>query len=226
MAEQDIISKLKLEKYPRKLVLNLPDHVIELGRLEFDRAVGQPPYDLILAFVLTLDEMAAIALQVDSQNLLDDNGALYFAYPKKGNKIYSQFIGRDDIFPHLHVSLATGLIEGTSLKFNSMVAFNDTFTALGLKRLGAKALKSSEAGRESQSSNQYIDKIPEIEKWLASRPEVLAFFKNLTPGYQKDWARFVYSAKTAATVEKRLLEMADMLAQGYKSLNLYRQAQK
>jgi hypothetical protein len=223
MADQKLIDKLRLEKYPNKLVLNLPEFVDELDSLVFDRVASRETYDLVLAFVLNLEEMATVIHQVEGQNLLVDEGLLYLVYPKKGNKVYPQFIGRDDIFPYLHVNLDTGLVENTQLKFNTMVAFNDTFTTTGLKKLGAKTFKTAQAGRESQSSNLYVDQLPALEQWLEVRPEVLAFFRSLTPGYQKDWARYVYSAKTAATVEKRLLETADILAQGYKSITLYRQ---
>ena len=46
----------------------------------------------------------------------------------------------------------------------------------------------------------------------------------LAPGYQKDWARYVYSAQTQMTREKRQLEMVDILGKGYKTAQLYRQA--
>lgn len=223
MADQNVVTKLRLEKYSNRLVLNLPDHVTELQLLQYDQSITRTQYDLIMAFVLNLEEMAAVIHQVDGQNLLADDGLLYLVYPKKGNRIYTQFIGRDDIFPYLHVSHETGLVDKTRLKFNSMSAFNETFTVTGLKCLGAKAMQTTLAGRESQSSNQYVDQIPALEQWLEGRPHVLAFFRSLTPGYQKDWARYVYSAKSTATVEKRLLEVADILAQGYKSITLYRQ---
>jgi len=40
--------------------------------------------------------------------------------------------------------------------------------------------------------------------------------------YQKDWARYVYSAKKIETQENRLLQMAEALADGYKSIDLFR----
>ena len=173
MPNIELIKKLRLDKYQKKLVLNLPAFVTDLEGLEFDRQITRDTYDLILAFVLNLEEMAAIIRQVDAQNLLTDNGLLYLVYPKKGNKIYPQFIGRDDIFPYLHVSLETGLVEGTRLKFNVMNAFNETFTTTGLKCLDAKAFKSAQAGRESQSSNLFVDQIPALELWLEGRPDEL-----------------------------------------------------
>ncbi len=54
----------------------------------------------------------------------------------------------------------------------------------------------------------------------------MAHYTTMPYGYQKDWARQVYSAKTEATQEKRLLEMVDILSAGYKSKDLFRQGKK
>ena len=48
-------------------------------------------------------------------------------------------------------------------------------------------------------------------------------YAELTPGYQRDWARYIYSAKQAATQEKRRTEMLDILGKGHKTKNLYQQ---
>ncbi|WP_286185003.1 YdeI/OmpD-associated family protein [Bacillus sp. SD075] len=40
--------------------------------------------------------------------------------------------------------------------------------------------------------------ISEIEKDLQHFPDVLAFYQSLTPGYRKDWARYVYRAEQEA----------------------------
>jgi hypothetical protein len=44
----------------------------------------------------------------------------------------------------------------------------------------------------------------------------LGAYSQLTFGYQKDWARYVYSAKRKETQDKRLLEMETVLGAGYK----------
>ncbi|EHY9201391.1 YdeI/OmpD-associated family protein, partial [Listeria innocua] len=43
---------------------------------------------------------------------------------------------------------------------------------------------------------------------------------------QRVWARYIYSAKQPATQEKRRVEMVDILSQGYKTKDLYRQGKK
>ncbi|MBK3497429.1 YdeI/OmpD-associated family protein [Viridibacillus sp. YIM B01967] len=45
----------------------------------------------------------------------------------------------------------------------------------------------------------YISRIPGIQQYLSNQKEVLDFYNALTPGYKRDWARFVYSAKRAET---------------------------
>lgn len=225
MGPSEVVIKMRLEKYPNKLVLNLPEGVGELKSLQMDRTPLRQAYDLILAFVFTLEEMNQTFQAVRASEQLAADGALVFIYPKKGNKKYPQFIGRDDIFPYLKVSYETGLVDNTDFKFNQMVAFNDTFTATALKRLGENTRQKGTSQSAGLTANEAVDWIPKLMEALASEPDVLGFYQGLTPGYQKDWARHVYSAKSAATVEKRLKETIDILRQGYKSLNLYRQAQ-
>lgn len=66
----------------------------------------------------------------------------------------------------------------------------------------------------------------EVAKLLMDYPNELAFFKSLTPGYQQDWARFIFSAKQQGTRDKRKAQMVDVLSQGYKTMVLYRQNKK
>lgn len=68
--------------------------------------------------------------------------------------------------------------------------------------------------------------IDDIRSFLKNNEEVLAKYDALTYGYQKDWARYVYSAKREETQEKRLLEMVTILGEGYKSMDLYRREKK
>lgn len=51
-------------------------------------------------------------------------------------------------------------------------------------------------------------------------------YNELTLGYQKDWARYVYSAKKKETQEKRLSEMETILSEGFKTIDVYRRQKK
>ncbi|MEH7355043.1 YdeI/OmpD-associated family protein, partial [Neobacillus drentensis] len=64
------------------------------------------------------------------------------------------------------------------------------------------------------------------KNYLNKNEELLKTYNELTFGYQKDWARYVYSAKRKETQEKRLLEMETILGEGYKSMDLYRRKNK
>ncbi len=214
--------KLMLDKFSKILMQNKPEGITEFEGLNFD-TIPSDRYDLVFAFVFNLDEMKKVILRTDKDGLLNDGGYLYLAYPKKGNKAYPEHIDRDGIFPHLGVNEDDGLVNGTTLKFSKMLSFNDVFTVAGLKRLVKKVDPKS---RISARVDDYIAKIPPLREALGSRPEILALYDALPYGYQKDWARQVYSAQTEATREKRLLEMADILAAGYKSKDLYRQGKK
>lgn len=104
-----------------------------------------------------------------------------------------------------------------------MVGLDDVFTVVGLKEdAGGRNQTSSQS---SQRVDDYISLIPSVEKDLEDTPELLAIYQSLTPGYRKDWARYVYSAKQEETRAKRREEMKMILQAGYKSRELYRKDQ-
>lgn len=108
-----------------------------------------------------------------------------------------------------------GYVGSSDLKFARMVGLDDVFTVVGLKEDSKNRNRPST--KASQSVDDYIGMISEIEKDLQDSPDLLAFYQSLTPGYRKDWARYVYSAKQEATQVKRRQEMKTILGEGYKS---------
>lgn len=217
---KSIVTKLNLNKYPTKLVLNKPDDIDEFDELEHDSDFRQQKYDLIFIFVFNLEEMSRYLQMIIDQQAINENGYIYFAYPKKNNRKYKEYIERDSIFPHLSVD-EDGYALNSQIKFSRMVSLDDVFTVVGLKS-EAKKVRKSDSTKSSQCVDDYIENIVDIQKYLESDTAILEQYNNLTPGYQKDWARYVYSAKRTETQEKRLLEMKDILAEGYKSIDLYR----
>ncbi len=105
-----------------------------------------------------------------------------------------------------------------------MVGLDDVFTVVGLK--AEARTKNRTSAKASQCVDDYIAMIPNVEKDLQNTPDLLAFYQALTPGYCKDWARYVYSAKQESTKAKRREEMKLIFGAGYKSLDLYRKAIK
>lgn len=210
-----IIDKLKLSKYENVAVLHEPSdyHLFDGFKTKLE---GE--HDAIFIFIETLDEMKQHILQVIKENSIQEKGYLFFAYPKKGNKRYDTYIHRDEIFPALQVG-EDGYVLDSELKFSRMVSMDEVFTVVGLKREKKSSKKSSAA---SQRVGDYEEKVKDVEQMLAEHPNELQFFKELTPGYQRGWARYLFSAKQQKTRDKRQAEMIDILSQGYKSVELYR----
>ncbi|RHW36195.1 hypothetical protein D1B33_11185 [Lysinibacillus yapensis] len=215
-----IVEKLKLQKYKNIALLNVPEQSKYFDELtDYDTELGQAQkYDLIFAFALDMASLQSIVKIVIDHNYLNTKGYLYLAYPKKGNKVYTTYVHRDDLLQGLGAN-EDGYIGESTIKFARMVALDEVFTVVGLKE--EAKMKNRKPGKPSQSVSDYVDMIPQIEKDLEDIPEILAFYQSLTPGYQKDWARYVYSAKQEATKEKRRNEMKKILNEGYKSRDAY-----
>ncbi|MFV8829552.1 YdeI/OmpD-associated family protein [Alkalihalobacterium sp. APHAB7] len=214
-----IIDKLNLSKYKNLAVLHQPSdyHLFNEAKTSLS---GE--HDAIFIFVETMDQMVNYTQKVINEEQLQEKGYLFFAYPKKGNKRYHTYIHRDEIFPAMKVE-EDGYVENSDVKFSRMVSMDDVFTVIGLKREKKKAKKSSAA---SQCVADYEDHVKDIEKLLEGHPNELKFYQELTPGYQRDWARHIFSAKQQKTREKRQEQMVDILSQGYKSVDLFRQKKK
>ncbi|HEY4552543.1 MAG TPA: YdeI/OmpD-associated family protein [Bacillaceae bacterium] len=213
-----IVEKLNLKKYKKAAILNVPEeagYFSELSDYETDLTNG--PYDLVFAFVMDMDSMKQLVDKVIKDQHLSKRGYLFMAYPKKGNKVYPTFIHRDDLFEGLGAD-EDGYVGTSNIKFARMVGLDEVFTVVGLK----EEAKGKPSSKTSQCVDDYIEMIPAVEKDLEDTPDLLAFYQGLTPGYRKDWARYVYSAKQDATKEKRREEMKMILGAGYKSRDLYR----
>jgi hypothetical protein len=215
-----IIDKLKLTKYSNMAVLNEPKDYTLFN--EYPTQLTEN-HDAIFIFIETLDEMVQqTEYIIENQHLLKEKGYLFFAYPKKGNKRFNTYIHRDDIFPALKVD-EDGYVDGSDIKFARMVSMDDVFTVVGLKREIKKATKTSPT---SQSVVDYKGKEKDVEAILADHPSELNFYQSLTPGYRRDWARYIYSAKQQKTRDKRSKQMVDILSQGYKTIDLFRMKKK
>lgn len=214
-----IIDKLNLKKYKKMAVLNQPSDY-ELFNGYNMKLTGN--HDAIFIFIETIDDMVMHTKRIIKEQQLVEKGYLFFAYPKKGNKRFKTFVHRDEIFPAMKVE-EDGYVENSDLKFSRMVSMDDVFTVVGLKREKKKAKKPSEA---SQCVADYEENVKDIELLLMDYPHELQFYQELTPGYQKDWARYIFSAKQQSTREKRKQQMIDILSQGYKTVDLYRLKKK
>lgn len=218
-----IVEKLNLQKYKRIAVLDKPEGQDQLEGLgDCAAELGAGIYDLIFAFVLDMEALQALTARIIDNNHLEEGGYLFAAYPKKGNKVYPTFIHRDDLLEGLGAD-EDGYIGTSSLKFARMVGMDEVFTVVGLKAEARS--KKTPSAKPSQCVDDYAAMVPSVEKDLEDAPEALAFYQTLTPGYRKDWARYVYSAVQEGTRTKRREEMKQILGAGYKSVDLYKRRQ-
>ena len=223
-AAASVAKRLGFEKFQKRAVLGteraVADDFAELDSYDTDVDAGK--YDLIFSYVLTLEELKARVRDTITHDRLNPEGYLYIAYPKIGNKTYDTSVHRDAIFPSLGVDDGNGYVGDSTLKFARMVKLDDTFTLVGLKN----AVKGKGKATKASSGNvaDYEKFIPDVKEYLdAEHPKTAKFYAELTPGYQRDWARYIYSAKQPATQEKRKTEMLDILGKGHKTKNLYQQ---
>lgn len=221
-SQKTIIEKLNLQKFSSRAILNIPGNLHDFEDLSFDSTIKEEKYDLIFVFIFSLEEFRKHLKAAAAQQLIKDNGYLYFAYPKKNNPEYDQYIERDSIYNEDHYN-EEGFVHDSNLKFSRMVSLNETFTVVGMK---AQPQKKKASVKSSQCVDDYIENIEELRSSLEGSQEVLAIYDGLTFGYQKDWARYVYSAKRKETQNKRLSQMEEVLSAGYKSMDLYRRDQK
>ncbi|PEA56079.1 hypothetical protein CON64_05480 [Bacillus pseudomycoides] len=215
-----IIDKLKLTKFKNMAVINQPS---DYNIFTEQKTTLSKEHDAIFIFVEMLDEMVTHTQSIlNNEQVLLEKGYIFFAYPKKGNKRYETFIHRDEMFPAMNVG-EDGYIGSSDIKFARMVSMDDVFTVVGLKREKKKEKKTAAA---SQCVADYENNVKDVEALLADHPNELKFYQNLTPGYQKDWARNIFSAKQQQTRDKRYQQMVDILSQGYKTLDLFRRGKK
>ncbi|MDT6980252.1 YdeI/OmpD-associated family protein [Levilactobacillus zymae] len=67
----------------------------------------------------------------------------------------------------------------------------------------------------------YEPLIPQVADLLAADTDLQAFFNALTPGYQREWARFIFGVKAQATQQRHLAVMRTVFRAGYKSKRAY-----
>jgi len=133
----ETLKKFSIEKFDKKLILNKPADISDFDGISAGTVIGNEKYDLIFAFIFSFAEFTNLVKTVIEKDLLNPNGILYFAYPKKGNKQYKEYIGRDDFFTVIDKN-NDGYVFNSSIKYNTMAALNEVFTVIGLKNVKKK----------------------------------------------------------------------------------------
>lgn len=222
MNTQVATKKFNLDILPKLLVLHLPNNITLFDELHFDKVIISFEYDLIVVFVFTLQEIKKMLYDIYDKNLLSNGGYLYFIYPQKGNQEYRSHIDTKDILTYFHISKEYPYMSNTYLKYTMSYYFNETYSMIDFRYINDKITRTT----ISSTIIDYASYIPDIKKVITSDQESMNIFESLSEEDQIGWAKFIFSAKSKATQKKRILEMKDMLRQGYKSRDLYKQDYK
>ncbi len=223
-SERSIVDKLKIEKFSTKLILAAPEDILDFNRVKMDTEINKEQYQFVFIFIHTIEEFISYLKTLIEKDLVQENGFVYFAYPKKNNPKYENYIERDRIFDYIDPK-KEGFVQNSNLKFSKMVSLNEVYTIIGLKSM-KKNMQKPKTTKNSQCVDDYIDFVDTIKIQLVNNEDLLNAYNHLTFGYQKDWARYIYSAKRKETQEKRFEEMGIVLGEGYTSMDLYRRKKK
>ncbi|BAP85046.1 hypothetical protein LOOC260_104830 [Paucilactobacillus hokkaidonensis JCM 18461] len=79
---------------------------------------------------------------------------------------------------------------------------------------------------EKKTLADYEVDIPKVAQLLEDDEKLVVFFTNLTPGYQREWARFTFGAKAPATKQRHIEQMKEVFNAGFKSKRAYDQREK
>ena len=213
------LNKLGLTKFNNVRVTGAPDDM----RLMLQNLPSSPdakvPCDLQVSFVFSLEEMKQVIADVATAQRISPHGTLCVVYPKLASKRYVG-IHRDDIFPFIHVNDDTGEVGTTGLKFSRMRSFDENFTVLDLRWLAQVPRRKT----RSQRASDYQARLPELaaELPVAARSQ----WDTLTPGYQREWARYIYSPATAKTRAVHLAQAITALVAGFGNIEQYKASLK
>lgn len=210
-----LIELLKIEMSSEVAQIGQPQTTTQDEYIQFaPPASGVGGYKHILAYVYTLQEMQTALQTIYERHMLREGGFIYLIYPKLRNSKGLSGIHRDDIFPYLQVD-DEGYPQGVPYKFNRMLSVDECYTLISLKYIVAGSKRGE--SKASERVGDYVHLIPMLADTLSD--EARQLFSNLTPGYQRGWARYVYSAKQEATQKSRIERMIDLLKAGYKSID-------
>ncbi|QBO36220.1 hypothetical protein EQG49_06990 [Periweissella cryptocerci] len=202
-----VIEKLKLNKYATRVIMDVPTDMKEFEGLAYENELQKA--DLLIFFVYYLAQMVGAIQNVVSQQLLSDEGYLYFAYPKKASKKYTAKFGRDDIFPFLGINHLDGKIGETNLKFSKMVSLNNDFTMIGIRVITVKTARKQTVAQFVDRTDEFIALLTAVEK---------DHFEAITPGRQRAYVSYAFGAKTQATIDAHTAKAKLALAQGLGSV--------
>lgn len=199
--DKQLLKKLNYKDDDTVLVINPPDNYKE--RIKGTGYLTSPDanarYTFVQAFCYKKADIPKnFKLAIDH---LEKGGKLWFCYAKKSSELYTD-ISRDDGWDaaDTHGFIAV-----------RQVAINDDWSALRFKP--EVEVKNITRG----SALQEISIPPSIKKALDRNPFCRDTFNNLSQSNQREYIRWVTSAKREETVKKRLNGMIEKLKEGKKN---------
>lgn len=205
--DEKLCKKLRLDKFKDIAYIGKSKEESPFNSMEYAENLREST-DLAIFYVYSLEEMKK-AIDFMNEQSFEEGGIIYLCYPKMKNTLEHDGISRDDIFPYLDVDDETGFIKDSNFKFNKMVAVDENYTLVAVKKDEKRrhAKSSAPSGRVAD----YIQYIPAIESHLQDTTDLLEKFNALTDGKKREWARHIYSARTEPTRVKRYRELEKKL---------------
>lgn len=181
--------------------------------------------DLLVLFGFSVPQIKTALARIADAHSLTENGTIYLLYPKMASKRYPG-VNRDALFNGLSVNEDTGEVAATGLKFSRMRSFNADFTMVDLKWLASSPRPRT---TPSQRVADYVERIPELQSRLqhtSGQQRAATFFEQLTPGYKREWARYIYAPVREATQTSHFEQMLTALNAGAPNWETYQKQQK
>ena len=181
------VSKLQYKENFDCLILNNPPEFD--WSFPYDQKRQKKAYDLELLFVRNMHDLNT---RLDTL-LADKSDTLrWIAYPKKSGNISSD-LSRDIIWKHL---------EKISFQPVAMVSLDDSWSAMRVRHSSFVKVKAREKMTMPQELRELLGKFPDCQDYFAS----------LSNTNQKEYIRWIISAKREKTLKQRL-EKTKMLLQ-------------
>jgi hypothetical protein len=207
--------KLKIKEGFSLLTIHAPeDFASELGDLPEGVKISNKAknYHQVHWFV---KDKAQMEIEVNKVvGLLKDDVVCWIYYPKGTSKIQTD-LTRDKGWETL--------LKHDTLQWISLISFDDTWSAFGM-RLKTETDKKKEAAPQERPIFDYIDavkktvRLPEdFAKLLNKNKKEKEFFDTLSFTNKKEFVEWIVTAKREETRSTRVKESVDRLSKGWKN---------
>lgn len=209
-----VSQKLRVKEGYTLLTINAPkDFATDLGAPDGVKVSDKTKdYNQVHWFVKDKAQMEKELSKV--VGLLKDDVVCWIYYPKGTSKIQTD-LTRDKGWD--------ALLKHDNLQWISLISFNDTWSAFGM-RLKTDADKKKEAKPKERPIFNYIDakaktiQLPQdFASLLEKNKKEKEFFNSLSFTNKKEYVEWIVTAKRKETRNTRVKESVERLSQGWKN---------